>query len=189
MPGVRPQPGAARGVVDRRVAGAGVGLTGGPPAWWVAGFYVGMGAGLPPLAGRPLAAGGGVLWVGCGATAAFVQRRAAARGQRLQCTMLDVGHGNCVLLQLPGGETLLYDAGQLGPSEAAARRVSEFLWSQRVRRLDAVLISHTDADHFNALPESRRFSVGCVYLPEPLLSGGHPAARRLSAALRTAGVE
>src|SRR5690606_29944679 len=42
---------------------------------------------------------------------------------------------------------------------------SAVLWSRGITHLDAVVLSHADADHYNALPELlRRFSVGVVYV-------------------------
>lgn len=70
-----------------------------------------------------------------------------------------------MILQLPSGETILYDAGRLGEPDTAARAIAATLWSHGVTHLDAVVISHADADHYNALPELlRRFSVGVVYV-------------------------
>jgi competence protein ComEC len=83
----------------------------------------------------------------------------------LTCTFLSVGHGAAVVLELPDGRTLLYDAGRLGVPTRAARAVSGFLWSRGIRRLDAVVISHADADHYNALPELlRQFPASVVYV-------------------------
>lgn len=81
----------------------------------------------------------------------------------LHCSFISVSHGLSVLLQLPNGETILYDAGQFAPGEYPSRTISEFLWNSGVRRLDAIVISHADMDHYNALPGIlNRFSVGKI---------------------------
>jgi competence protein ComEC len=50
--------------------------------------------------------------------------------------------------------------------------------------LDAVLLSHADADHFNALPELlERFSVGKVYVPPGMLERETPALTALREAM------
>ena len=64
---------------------------------------------------------------------------------------------------------MLYDAGSLGSPERASRTIAEFLWSRGVTRLDAVVLSHADVDHYNALPGLiDRFDVGTVYV-SPLM--------------------
>lgn len=95
--------------------------------------------------------------------------------QSLTCTFVDVGHGTAVLLQLPSGQTILYDCGSFGSAEFAARSIAGVLWSERINHLDAVIISHADSDHYNALPELvEKFSIGRVLMPAPMLA--KPAA-------------
>ena len=85
----------------------------------------------------------------------------------LRCTFFAVGHGTCVLMELPGGSVMLYDAGHLGPPQSVVRMVSHDLWSRGIYRLHNIVISHADADHFNAIPELvSRFYVDRVLLPE-----------------------
>ena len=60
-------------------------------------------------------------------------------------TILDVGQGQCILLQ-NGGKTFLVDCG--GDSDAqAADLAAETLLSQGISRLDGVILTHMDADH------------------------------------------
>jgi competence protein ComEC len=59
---------------------------------------------------------------------------------------------------------LLYDAGSLGSPEFATQTVASFLWSRGIMHIDAILLSHADVDHYNAVPGLlERFSVGTVY--------------------------
>ena len=60
-------------------------------------------------------------------------------------TVLDVGQGQCILLQSEG-KTYLVDCGS-GDSEEAADTAAEKLLSQGVFRLDGVILTHFDADH------------------------------------------
>ncbi len=111
------------------------------------------------------------------------------RGQKLACTFLDVGHGTGVLVELPNGQTLLYDAGSFGAPEFAARNVCGALWQRRIGHLDAVVISHADVDHFNALPEiTRKFSIGVVYVSPPMLASTSPTVVATLEQLRTNGI-
>ena len=60
-------------------------------------------------------------------------------------TVLDVGQGQCILLQSEG-KTYLVDCGG-SDEEEAADIAAERLFSQGVFRLDGVILTHFDADH------------------------------------------
>ena len=76
-----------------------------------------------------------------------------------------MGHGEAIVLELPGGRTVLYDAGRMAAPTACCRSVSGYLWSRGLTHIDAVVLSHADTDHYNAVPELlERFSVGTVYV-------------------------
>jgi competence protein ComEC len=83
----------------------------------------------------------------------------------LNCSFVAVGHGTCVLIEGPGGETLLYDAGSLGSPDAATRTISSYLWHRGHLRIDGIVLSHADIDHYNAVPGLlERFRVGAIYV-------------------------
>ena len=69
----------------------------------------------------------------------------------LRCTFLSVGHGCATVIELPGGRTILYDAGSLSGGRSAERRIEGALWYRGISHLDAIVISHADIDHFNAV--------------------------------------
>ena len=71
----------------------------------------------------------------------------------LVMTCLDVGHGQAVLLQLPGRANILFDAGSLHISDIGTRIVAPFLDYQGIGRIDALVLSHSDTDHINGIPE------------------------------------
>jgi competence protein ComEC len=104
----------------------------------------------------------------------------AARDE-LRCTFLAMGHGTCVVMELPDGETILYDAGSLGSPLAASRTIASFLWSRGIERIDALVLSHADVDHYNAVPGLvERFSVDVVYVSpmmfDPIATDGNLTA-------------
>jgi competence protein ComEC len=161
----------------------------GPSEWWLAGFY-GFLAFLvlgsrwtPPVRWRLglLAA-----WIALGIAVSLGQQRDR---DRLRCTFLSVGHGAAVVVELPGGQTLLYDAGRLGSPTMAARAVSGYLWSRGLTHLDAVVISHADADHYNAVPALiKQFSLGAVYVSPVMFLERAGSLEALRAALARSGV-
>lgn len=64
-------------------------------------------------------------------------------------TVLDVGQGQCILLQSKG-KTFLVDCGA-GTGEIAAERAYRQLAGQGIRRLDGVIVTHPDEDHAGGL--------------------------------------
>jgi len=69
-------------------------------------------------------------------------------------TFLDVGHGSSIFLQLPKNKNILIDGGGSENDwfNIGERVIAPFLWQKRLRRLDAVVITHPHADHYNGLP-------------------------------------
>lgn len=123
-----------------------------PPAWWLVGFYV-VALSLVlldryrgHLFWSPRAT---LTWIVIGL--ALSLRKPSA--DSLTCTVMSVGHGLSVLIECPNGRTLLYDAGGMTGGNRVARTVEEVLWASGHSRIDAVVVSHADADHCNALPE------------------------------------
>jgi competence protein ComEC len=75
-----------------------------------------------------------------------------------------VGHGGAVLLELPDGRTLLYDAGSIQNPMRAERAIETVLWNRGHHRIDGLIISHADIDHYNAAPGLlERIPVGTVF--------------------------
>jgi competence protein ComEC len=84
---------------------------------------------------------------------------------------------------------LLYDAGRLGPPEMASRAIAGFLWSRGRTHLDAVVLSHADADHYNALPALvPQFSIGVVYVSPVMFENPSAGLRALQQSLASGGV-
>jgi competence protein ComEC len=71
---------------------------------------------------------------------------------RVRIDMLDVGNGSCYLIRC-GGACVLYDCGSLGAAAVGSRTVLPALFALGVERIDRVIISHPNLDHFGALPE------------------------------------
>lgn len=160
----------------------------GPPVWWLLGFYglLAVLAAFPAIRPRrrwclAIVAG----WSAVGFAGHFLR---SASGE-LDCTFLSVGHGSAVVLRLPSGATMLYDAGQFSSPEVGARSIAACLWSRGITHLDAVVLSHSDIDHYNALPELlQRLSVGVIYVSPVMFEEQNPAMAALRQAIRRAEV-
>ncbi len=165
----------------------------GPTVWWLLVFYgvMTLVAIVPrfQIGWKPLASLAAV-WVAVGFAAAAIRTDV----DRLRCTFLSVGHGTCVVLELPGGQTVLYDAGSLASPEGASQAIAGYLWSRGITHIDAVVLSHADVDHYNAMPGVlERFPVGVVYVSplmfDPWATDGHlKAPEFLRSTLEQAGV-
>jgi competence protein ComEC len=92
-------------------------------------------------------------------------------------------------VELPDGRNLLYDAGCLGSPSRASRAVAATLWDRGITHLDALILTHGDLDHYNAVPSLlERFSVGTIYIPPDMYAQPNPATDALQQAIRRSGV-
>jgi competence protein ComEC len=71
----------------------------------------------------------------------------------LEMACLDVGHGQAILVQLPGKANILFDAGSLHKNDIGRRIVAPFLDYSGISKIDSIIISHNDIDHINGIPE------------------------------------
>ncbi|MBW2603078.1 MAG: DNA internalization-related competence protein ComEC/Rec2 [Deltaproteobacteria bacterium] len=72
----------------------------------------------------------------------------------LRVTMIDVGHGNASLLELPYGYNMLIDGGGFSDNrvfDVGASIVAPFLWQKKIRTIDTIVLSHPNSDHLNGL--------------------------------------
>ena len=160
----------------------------GPAEWWLVGFYGGLvllavfvRRRLPRRWRVALAAG----WIAAG----MLPSLAPHAPPRLTGTFLAVDHGCAVVLRLPSGATMLYDAGHFASPDSATQAIAGYLWSEGITRIDAVVLSHADADHFNAVPRLlERFSVGAAYVSPVMFERNAGSVRALRESLRGAAV-
>ena len=98
----------------------------------------------------------------------------------LTCSVLSVGHGNAVVVETPDNRVLLFDAGAMHRGERTADTVCRFLWSRGYRLIDAIVISHPDLDHYNAVASLlERMPVGQVFLTNEFVRTESPAVRQV----------
>jgi competence protein ComEC len=100
--------------------------------------------------------------------AGFLFARPAARlgGQIASADVavhfIDIGQGDAELIMLPGGKTLLIDAGDNGQET----RLLSYLQNAGVSRIDYLVGTHPHADHIGGMREVvDRFPVGRIFMP------------------------
>lgn len=111
--------------------------------------------------------------------------------ERLVVTVLDVGHGQCCVVRATSGRTIMVDAGS-GETLTSGRRCARevilpFLLTRHIRRIDAIVITHPDADHCNAVPTVLE-SVPVGVILESFSPHSSETYERVKAAAAAAGV-
>ena len=106
-----------------------------------------------------------------------------------EADVLAVGHGLAIVIHTPGGQALLYDCGRMGDPSVGRRIIAPALWARGFSRIDEVILSHADQDHYNGLPDLLdRFAIGTVRIPPGFAGPTNPGAERLIAQVRSRGV-
>lgn len=86
------------------------------------------------------------------------------RLDRFRVAVLDVGQGECVVLQ-SHGKTYVVDCGG-SQGEGAGETAARYLLSQGVSRIDGLIITHFDLDHISGADHLQdRVEVERVYVP------------------------
>ncbi len=95
-------------------------------------------------------------------------------GGRARILFLDVGQGACVLMESEKGETVLFDCGSTSEKNIGDTVLWPALNYLGIRRLDRVVLSHPDRDHYSGLiplledASAEGLSIGQVVVPEDL---------------------
>jgi competence protein ComEC len=63
--------------------------------------------------------------------------------------VLDVGRGSCAVLEWPDHRAVVVDCGSLDGHDVGASIAARYLWQRGITRLEALVLSHPDADHAN----------------------------------------
>ena len=71
----------------------------------------------------------------------------------LSISCLDIGQGDGIVIQLPGGKNIMVDGGSSNKKNIASYQLLPYLKNQGISVIDAILISHTDADHISGVQE------------------------------------
>jgi len=80
----------------------------------------------------------------------------------LKVHFLDVGQGDSILVQFPGGRNMLVDAGKNG----SAPVIISYLKKNDVKKIDYLVGTHPHEDHIGSLDAViRNFEIGEVFMP------------------------
>ena len=81
----------------------------------------------------------------------------------LAVTFLDVGHGDSILVEFPGGKKMLIDGGGLHEDrfDIGKSVIAPFLWKKKIGKIDTLVLTHPDPDHLKGLRFiASQFSIG-----------------------------
>ncbi|HPZ09965.1 MAG TPA: ComEC/Rec2 family competence protein [Candidatus Eremiobacteraeota bacterium] len=81
----------------------------------------------------------------------------------LKMHFIDVGQGDSILVETPGGKNMLIDAGDNSEGE----RVVSYIEKEGIKRLDVIVATHPDSDHIGGMDNVvESFDVGKIYMPD-----------------------
>ncbi|RKZ29739.1 DNA internalization-related competence protein ComEC/Rec2 [bacterium] len=133
--------------------------------WWIALYYIIL-WGLPTIILRlTKSRWGGLVFLIAISLVLTVVRFAAETGFReeVKITFFDIGQGDCALVEFHGGREILIDGGMPGNAVFA---VEPYLRARGLKKLDAVLLTHPDADHLGGIADLYGdFDYDVVYVP------------------------
>ena len=66
---------------------------------------------------------------------------------------LDIGQGDCCVMEMPGGQNVMVDGGSSTVYDVGAYRIMPFLKYEGIQRLDYVFLTHMDSDHTSGVIE------------------------------------
>ncbi|MFK7779283.1 MAG: ComEC/Rec2 family competence protein, partial [Gimesia sp.] len=128
----------------------------GPPTWWLIIYYVLILLAIISIQNNSVSSWSWILrklrlsmvpaWV----IAGMLIPLCSSSTSSLRCTFIAVNHGVSILIETPEGQTILYDAGSMSPVDHTYSKIKNTLLAHGIRRVDLLVISHADRDHFNA---------------------------------------
>ena len=104
-------------------------------------------------------------------------------------TILNVGHGSANLVEFKNGRVALIDGGARSTPgyDCGARIIAPYLWHRGIGKVDDILITHDDTDHYNGIfTLLTRFKPERLWLPH--LDEKKPGFTRLVDKARIKGI-
>lgn len=94
-----------------------------------------------------------------------VPKIAARQAGELRIHFLDVGQGDCSVIEFPDGRSMVIDGGD--GSERSELVLMRYLQALKIKKPDFVLLTHTDSDHVGALDKLLKHKgAGVAYYPK-----------------------
>jgi competence protein ComEC len=141
-----------------------------PPVWMIVLFYALLLSLLIPWRWRVLSGFMHLIAIaGCLMLAIFPLRsgfsQVYAHAGDLKVTLLAVGAGQCAVVEPPGADAIVVDAGSAYMSDMLRKVVGPFLRHQGRREIGSIFISHPNYDHFSAVAEmTAAYDVNAVFV-------------------------
>ena len=102
----------------------------------------------------------------------------------LRIHFLNVGQGDCALLELPDGKIMLIDGGE--ENGDVERTILRYLNALDIQTLDYLVLTHAQGDHFGGLTEVLRYKkVRQAYLPPAAPDSDKDYAEFFAALIKT----
>jgi len=118
-----------------------------------------------------------------GAALAVTMALSLVPAHEARVSFIDVGQGDCALVELPSGRNILIDGGGTYDNrfDIGRRVVAPWLWNRGIRNLDYVVLSHPHPDHMNGfLFIVKKFTVAHVWSnTEGLTTPAYAGLRRI----------
>ena len=73
--------------------------------------------------------------------------------QDMRVTFLDVGQGDAAVIEFPGSQVMVVDGGGFASPtfDSGEAIIAPFLWGRKIGRVDTVVMSHPQLDHYGGL--------------------------------------
>lgn len=81
----------------------------------------------------------------------------------LKINFLDVGQGDCIIIELPDGKNMIIDSGE---NKKAQEAISEFTTNNNITSFDYLLLTHSDSDHVGKMSwVIDTYDIGYIFRP------------------------
>lgn len=93
----------------------------------------------------------------------YFGRNNVSQNDYVSVHFIDVSQGDCQLIELPEGKTMLIDAGDNGTED----RIIDYIESLGIKKIDYLVATHPHADHIGGMAEViANFDIGEIYMPK-----------------------
>lgn len=84
--------------------------------------------------------------------------------KKLRVTFLDIGQGDCTLIQTPDNKTILVDCGMISKDyNSGERTIGPYLIRNGISKIDFLIITHLHNDHTGGVNYLlQNFNIGCI---------------------------